>query len=89
MLKMYTNIRSSKMKQIHKILAPPKYWLLYKILASHENVGGYPKYWRLMKILADTQNIGGCPKYWRVSKILAPAENQEALLFRLGRISCC
>jgi hypothetical protein len=66
-----------------------------KILAGTQNIGVSWKYWWIPKILAGVQNIGGCPnigghlKYWRVSKILAPAENQAALLFRLGGISCC
>ncbi len=52
-----------------------KFWRLCKILASHENFGGYPKYWRLMKLLADTQNLGVSWKYWRVPKILASHGN--------------
>ncbi len=66
-----------------------KYWRMPEILASHENSGGCLKSWRVSRMLAGVQNIDGCPKYWQVSKILAPAENQAALLFRLGGISCC
>jgi hypothetical protein len=67
-----------------------KYWQIPKILADFQI-----KYWRISKILADFQSIGGFPKYWRISKIFAdskiqaPAENQAALLFRLGGISSC
>jgi hypothetical protein len=39
LLKIYTNICSNKIKQNHKILAPP------------QNISEYIKYWRLMKIL--------------------------------------
>ncbi len=59
------------------------------MLAPHRKIGGFTKCWRISKILVDFQNIGGFPKYWRIPKIQAPAENQAALLFRLGGISSC
>jgi hypothetical protein len=46
--------------------------------AELKNVGASQKKW------ADFQNIGGFPKCFRIYKMLAPAENQAALLFRLG-----
>jgi hypothetical protein len=39
---------------------------------------------QIYKILALFQKSGGFPKFRRIFKIQAPAENQAALLFRLG-----
>ena len=34
-----------------------KYWELYKILGTGQNIGNCTKYWELYKILGNVQNI--------------------------------
>jgi hypothetical protein len=67
-LKIYTNICSTKIKQNNQAKFI-KYWRLPKILAHTLNIGACSNFRRFMKIEAESQNLGAFSKFRRTFKI--------------------